>query len=177
VSPSMSDQTFSFMTCLFRIRDRIRPRTKILNEVGLKPGFKVLDFGCGPGAYEAILSRMVGETGHVYALDIHPRAIEKVNGMIAESGLQNVRTILSEGGAIALPDDSCNVVLLYDVFHGLPDPEKVLAEIQRVLKPSGFLSFSDHHMGRKAIESGVSGSCRFRLLKKHRWTYSFLVRS
>jgi ubiquinone/menaquinone biosynthesis C-methylase UbiE len=177
VSKSEKRFAFSVMTVLFRIRDLIRPRTKILQEVGLKPGFNVLDFGCGPGAYTVALSRMVGKTGLVYALDRHPMAVEKIEALAARHGLKNVRTLLADNGPIALPDDSCDVVLLYDVFHGLPDPDNVLAQIQRVLKPSGFLSFSDHHMGRQAILSGISGSGRFHLLKKHRWTYTFFVRS
>lgn len=45
-----------------------------------------------------------------------------------------------------LPDNSVDVVLLYDTFHDLSDPDGVLEELHRVLKLNGILSFTDHHM-------------------------------
>jgi 2-polyprenyl-3-methyl-5-hydroxy-6-metoxy-1,4-benzoquinol methylase len=42
---------FKAMSLMFKFRDFFKPRGKILEEVGIRPGFKVLDFGCGPGGY------------------------------------------------------------------------------------------------------------------------------
>ena len=61
-----------------------------------------------------------------------------------------------------MADGCLDLVLLYDVFHGLTEPDRVLAEIYRILKPEGVLSFSDHHMKNEAIVSGVSATGLFR---------------
>jgi ubiquinone/menaquinone biosynthesis C-methylase UbiE len=97
----------------------------ILKEVGIKPGFQVLDYGCGPGSYIIPLAELVGESGKVYALDIHPLAIRKVQDIASKKRLANVETILSDCQT-GLPDNSLDVVLLYDVFHHLSDPDGVL---------------------------------------------------
>jgi len=84
-----------------------------------------------------------------------------------------VQTILSDCDT-GLPDDEVNRVLLYDVLHDLSTPDQVLRELRRVLRPHGILSFSDHHLKQEEIVSGVTGTGRFRLLKKGKWTYAFL---
>ncbi|MDI6886277.1 MAG: methyltransferase domain-containing protein [archaeon] len=54
-----------------------------------------------------------------------------------------------------------DVVLLYDTFHTLGDPNGVLEELHRVLKPDGILSFSDHHMKENEIVSEVTSTYSF----------------
>lgn len=70
------------MALEFRIRDYRNPRANILNEVGIEQGFRVLDFGCGSGGYVLPSSRLVGETGRMYALDVTPLAIETVKDIV-----------------------------------------------------------------------------------------------
>ena len=116
---------------------------------------------------------MVGQSGRVYALDIHPLALQTVQKIALKQGLSNVETILSDGDT-GLPDNSVDLVMLYDVFHGLDDPHKILAELHRVLKSQGLLSFSDHHLKEEEILSRVGDSGFFSLLKKGQKTYCFL---
>ncbi|MCK4637230.1 MAG: class I SAM-dependent methyltransferase, partial [Methanomicrobia archaeon] len=71
------------------------------------------------------------------------------------------------------PDNSVDVVLLYDTFHVLSDPNGVLEELHRVLKPNGILSFSDHHMEENEIVSKVANRELFKLSRKGKRTYSF----
>ncbi|MGQ9545811.1 MAG: class I SAM-dependent methyltransferase [Dehalococcoidia bacterium] len=168
-----SNLVFRLMTFGYKFRDLRLPRMNILKEVGIKPGFHVLDYGCGPGSYIVPLAELVGELGKVYALDIHPLAIRKVRDMAAKKGLANVETIFSYCQT-GLPDNSLDVVVLYDVFHHLSDPTGVLKELHRVLKPDGILSFSDHHMKESEIVSRVTSSGLFKLSKKGQRTYSFL---
>jgi ubiquinone/menaquinone biosynthesis C-methylase UbiE len=169
----MSDFDFKFMSVGYKFRDLRLPRKNILKEVGIKPGFHVLDYGCGPGGYIPSLAELVGESGKVYALDIHPLAIQKVQDIASKKQLANVETILSDCQT-GLPDHSLDVVLLYDIFHHLSDPDVVLKELHRVLKPDGILSFSDHHMKEKEIVAEVTKSGLFRLSRKGERTYTFL---
>ena len=163
---------FRLMALGYRFRDLRLPRRNILKEVGIKPGFRVLDYGCGPGSYTFPLAELVGESGQIYALDIHPLAIRRVKDMASKKRLANVQTILSDCQT-GLPDNSLDVVLLYDIFHHLSDPNKILKELHRVLKPSGVLSFSDHHMKEDEIVSGVANSGFFSLSQRNQRTYRF----
>jgi len=168
-----SNLYFRFMSLGFKFRDLRLPRKNILKEVGIKPGFHVLDYGCGPGSYIIPLAELVGESGKVYALDIHPLAIHKVQGIASKKQLANVKTILSDCKT-GLHRNSLDAVLLYDAFHLLSDPEKVLKELQRVLKPDGILSFSDHHMKEREILAGVTNGQLFKPQRKGQRTYTFL---
>ena len=64
------------MSVEFKLRDFFGPRKGILKEVGIKPGFQVLDYGCGPGSYVPAAAEMAGKTGKIYALDAHSLAIK-----------------------------------------------------------------------------------------------------
>ena len=166
---------FIGMSLGLKCRDFFRPRKKILEDLDIKPGFKVLDFGCGPGSYIPLVSEAVGEHGKVCALDIHPLAIEKVKALILKVNLRNVETICSDC-ATGLPDKDVDCILLYDIFHGFSDKMKVLIELHRVLKDEGFLSFSDHHMKEDDIISEMEKSNLFELHEKKKFTYSFIKR-
>lgn len=106
-------------------------------------------------------------------MDINPLAIQTVKKMAEKNRLTNVETILSSCKT-GLPDDSIDVVLLYDTFHDITDPNGVLEELHRVLKPHGVLSFSDHHMKENDIVSEVTNRGLFKLLKKGVETHSFV---
>lgn len=163
---------FKIMAAMIAVRDLYRPRSRILEEVGLEEGFHIMDFGCGPGSYAVLAAEMVGEAGRVYALDANPLAVRKVEDKAARNGFGNVRTILSDC-ATRLADGSVDLVLLYDVFHELNNRADVLRELRRVLKPGGALSFSDHHMKEEEILKGMTGGGLFAAAGKGRFTYSF----
>ncbi len=160
-----SGLSFKAMSLMFKLRDIIRPRGNVLKEAGIKPGFQVLDFGCGPGGYILPLAKLVGESGKIYALDINPAAILAVKSLALKHKLANIVTMLSDGDT-GLPDSSVDIALLYDVLHHLKKPDEILKELHRTLKPEGALSVSDHHMKEEDITSGVSGTGLFRLSRK-----------
>lgn len=168
----MSNLGFRAMAFTFKIRDFFNPRWDIVKEVGIKEGFHVLDYGCGSGSYVPAVAELVGESGKVYALDVHPLAVEMVKKLAEKKQLANVETILSDRKT-GLPEDSIDVVLLYDVFHDLKDPDAVLEELQRVLKLDGILSLSNHHMKEDEIISNLTSRSLFKLLRKGEKTYSF----
>ena len=169
----MSNFGFRFMSFGYKFRDFLLPRKKVLEEVGIEPGFHALDYGCGPGSYIAPLAELVGKSGKIYALDIHPLAIKMVQNIASRKQLINVETIHADCKT-GLPDNSVDAVLLYDTFHGLSDPNGVLKELHRVLKPDGILSFSDHHMKEDEIASKVTNKGLFKLSGRGKTTYSFL---
>jgi ubiquinone/menaquinone biosynthesis C-methylase UbiE len=171
-----SNLDYRAMALWFKIRDRLLPRERIVGEVDIRPGFQVLDYGCGPGSYIPPVAERVGPSGHVYALDVHPLAAEMVERLIRAHGWENVTFIRSDCRT-GLPDAALDVVLLYDTLHALERPQDVLGELHRVLKPAGFLSFNDHHMREPEIRTRVTAGGLFELAEKGRYTYTFKRRS
>ena len=169
----MTNSHFNFMSLGYKFRDFFFPRKNVLRELKIEPGFCLLDYGCGPGGYSLVAAELVGKEGKVYALDIHPLAVKRIQKKAAKKGLTNIETILSECET-GLEEESMDVVLLYDVFHELSEPHMVLKELNRVLKSGGVLSFSDHHLDEEEIISKVKEGGLFRFSIKGKKTYSFL---
>lgn len=163
---------FRLMKLGFKFRDIIKPRKNVVKEAGITHGSSVLDFGCGPGGYILPTARLTDSTGKIYALDISPQAIESVEALILKKKLTNIKTIRSDGPT-GLPDDSIDVVLLYDVLHHLNPLDSILAELHRVLKPDGTLSMSDHHLQEPEIVFKMTGSGHFKLSRKGKRVYNF----
>lgn len=160
------------MSLIFWLRDKITPPLQILSEVGIEPGCAVLDFGCGPGGFTIATAELVGKSGKVFAADIHPLAIKKVNRAARRRKMDHVQTIHTDCET-GIESDTIDVVLFYDTFHSLDYPEKILAEMHRVLKPGRILSFSDHHLQEDEIVESITSSGMFKLVRCTSETYLF----
>jgi ubiquinone/menaquinone biosynthesis C-methylase UbiE len=168
----MSDFHFRIMSLMFKVRDLFSPRENILNELDIKPEFQILDYGCGPGSYTFVASKLVGAKGRVYALDIHPLAIQRVKSTALRKGLRNIETIQSDC-ATGLESETIDVTFLYDILHDLMEPDRVLGELHRVLKPGGILSCNDHHMKENQVISRITETGLFTLSNQGKKTYNF----
>ncbi|MBD3286820.1 methyltransferase domain-containing protein [candidate division WOR-3 bacterium] len=171
---AQSNLSFRMMAAFIGMRNRLNPpRDMLETEAELKPGSRVLDFGCGPGGHSIAAARIVGPRGRVFALDIHPLALEMVERTAEKNNLTNIETIHSDCET-ELDTESIDTVLLYDIYHILSEPETVLEELNRVLKPEGRLSFSDHHMRDEDILRSIGNGTGFRLQSKGGKTLTFL---
>jgi ubiquinone/menaquinone biosynthesis C-methylase UbiE len=165
---------FRGMTAIFRVRDWLRPRGVLLDEIPLKAGDTVMDYGCGPGSYIPELAARVGKGGVVIAVDIHPLAIQGVEALARRQGLHNVQAYLSDGVHLPdLEDASTDVVVLFDVFHMIGDQAGVLREMHRILRPGGILAVNDHHMDQDDLAARVTRGGNFRLAKRGMHSFTF----
>ena len=118
-----------------------RSPERLLNAAGLGTGQKVLEIGCGPGFFTIPAAEMVGDEGFIYAVDLHPLAIERVRKRIEKKGIRNVEPILANASDTGLPDRSIDLAFIFGLLHVAGGIGDVLSEVHRVLKPDGVLSF------------------------------------
>ena len=114
---------------------------KLLRAAGLKPGQKVLEVGCGPGFFTIPAAKIVGKEGFVYAVDVHPLAIERVKEKSEKEGIKNVKPILANASDTGLQDQSIDLAFLFGLRYIAGGLENVISEIHRILKPGGVFSF------------------------------------
>jgi ubiquinone/menaquinone biosynthesis C-methylase UbiE len=168
----MKDSHFKIMSFMYKLRDLFLPRKAILDEVEIKPGSQVLDYGCGPGSYSIVAAELVGPSGRVYALDIHSLAIQRVESIASKKRLTNIQTIQSDC-ATGLEKECIDIVLLCDILHDLSKPDAVLKELHRVLRPNGVLACNDHHLKENEIISRITRTGPFGLSTKGKRIYRF----
>jgi ubiquinone/menaquinone biosynthesis C-methylase UbiE len=120
-----------------------RARHALVDQATVRPGFRVLDIGCGTGGL-AVLVQTRYPAVQVVGVDPDPKALDLARRKAEAVGL-TIRFDRGFGDALGYPDASFDRVLSSMMFHHLPDDEKprMLREIRRVLKPGGRLEMLD----------------------------------
>ncbi len=134
----------------------------------LKPGDQVLEVATGTGLIALGLSSHVKQ---IDAVDFSPGMIEAAKQKARGAGVTNVRFGLQDACALSFPDATFDAVIIANTLHIMPNAEKALREIRRVLKPHGKLIAPTFvHAGSKkaAFLSRVMSVTGFRAY--HRWT-------
>jgi len=135
---------------------RVNRAQFIVDHLGLEPGMKVLDAGCGPGRVTLPLARAVGSQGEVAALDVQEGMLARARDKVDAAGLENVRYLQAELGGGRLPPNAFDRAVLVSVLGEIPDQSAALEELHGALKPGGVLSiteviFDPHFQGRKSV--------------------------
>jgi ubiquinone/menaquinone biosynthesis C-methylase UbiE len=147
---------FKFMKLALWVRDMfISPDSVLTKADTVKSGASVLDYGCGPGNYAIAAAELVGPRGKVYAADVNPLAIREVQEKAKKKGISNINTILTDCD-IDVPDVSVDVVLLIYVLHDFKNPDPIIRELNRVLKPAGILVVLDHKFDNEKVVSIIT---------------------
>ena len=125
----------------------------------LRPGLRVLDFGCGPGSISMGLARAVSP-GQLHGVDMDATQIEAARALAASQGRDNAVFHVGDVTALDFEDDFFDVAHCRSVLMHVPDTAAVLSEVKRVLKPGGIL----------ACREMICGSCftypEFDVMKK-----------
>ena len=106
----------------------------------LRPGLRVLDFGCGPGTIAVGLAKAVAP-GELHGVDMEESQVALARS-VAEAAGRSGNTHFRVGDVTALPyaDGFFDVAHCHNVLMHVPDTAAVLAEIRRVLKPGGLIA-------------------------------------
>jgi SAM-dependent methyltransferase len=109
----------------------------------IKEGDIVIDLGSGAGNDCFVARQAVGETGKVIGIDFTDAMIMKARENAMKLQFSNVEFIKADIDDMPLKDNYADVVVSNCVLNLVPNKNKVLAEIYRVLKQGGHFSISD----------------------------------
>jgi len=108
----------------------------------IRSASRILDCGCGPGSITVGLAQWAPD-GQTVGIDIGAEQLDGARARARDLGVNNVT--FRQGDIFALPfeDESFDVVFSQTVLYHIPNPEKALTEIKRVLRRGGLVALRD----------------------------------
>jgi ubiquinone/menaquinone biosynthesis C-methylase UbiE len=105
----------------------------LAQRIGVAPGARVIDIGCGPGA---LALHLAGRGAEVTAIDHSPAMVARLRRRAQEQRLR-IAAEAMDGQALAFPDGSFDLALSAFGIFLFPDNHAGLAEAVRVVRPGG----------------------------------------
>ena len=109
----------------------------------INKGDTVIDLGSGAGNDCFVARHETGAEGKVIGIDFTPIMVEKARINAEKLGYNNVEFREGDIDAMPISDDVADVIVSNCVLNLVPNKQKVIGEIHRVLKPGGHFSISD----------------------------------
>jgi SAM-dependent methyltransferase len=159
-----------FLTCPLRRRgqDPARILAPYVHE-----GMTVLEPGSGMGFFTLDLARLVGGSGHVVAVDIQAKMLDRLKRRAAKAGLlDRIDARLVPPTSLGITDlqSSIDFTLAFAMVHELPDVARFFAEVGAASKPGAALLFAEPtgHVNASQFDSELraAGEAGFNLVDR-----------
>ena len=125
-------------------RDKAGEAERVMALLGVKPGLYIADIGAGSGYYTVRLARRVAPQGHVFAEDVVPDYIERLDRRVAAEGLADVVTLVrGEPHDPRLAQRSLDLALLVHMYHEVTQPYGMLWNLRPALRPGAKVAVID----------------------------------
>ncbi len=111
----------------------------IFSAIGLSAGMTFVDIGCGEGYFALPAARRVGPEGKVFAADINADAIVALREQAANEGHRNLSAEVKTAEEAVFCEGCADIVFFGIDLHDFADPEQVILNAKKMLKPSGRL--------------------------------------
>lgn len=146
---------YDALTWLLSLGRERRFREQLIAPARLREGESVLDVGCGTGTLALVAKRQV-VNGEVVGIDASPEMIDRARHKAARAGLQ-LKFEVASADALPFPAGSFDVVICTIALHHLRRSMRAaaVAEMRRVLKPSGRVLLADFVFGKKRTVAGL----------------------
>lgn len=122
---------------------------EIISELNLKGNETFMDAGCGDGHIAIKVVEEYLPDGTVYAVDVYDASIEDMEAYKAENNVENLINIEADitKGIPGVDDESIDVVLMVNVFHGFRASrtmDEAIDEFARIIKQDGKIAIMDY---------------------------------
>jgi ubiquinone/menaquinone biosynthesis C-methylase UbiE len=122
-----------------------------LGAIAFPPAAQVLEIGCGTGAVSRMLARRPG-VDRVIGIDPSAVFVERARALAGDIG--NLAFEQGDGRALPFADEGFDVVVVHQTLSHVPQPERLVAEAHRVLRPGGTLAVFDGDYATATVAVG-----------------------
>lgn len=110
---------------------------------GRVDGQRVLEVGCGRGVGTEIIFERFG-AHEVHAFDLDPDMVNRAQHRLASYPPERLRLYVGDATTIDAADESFDAVFDFAIIHHVPDWQRAVSEIRRVLRPGGIFFFEEY---------------------------------
>jgi SAM-dependent methyltransferase len=121
--------------------DIVAQRVRVLDALRLREGERVADLGCGPGLLALDMRARVGDGGAIEGIDLSPDMIALAQRRCA--AYANIGMRVGDVGALPFQDGAFDAAVCTQVYEYVPDVERALRELHRVVRPGGRVAVMD----------------------------------
>ncbi len=139
-------------------RDRWQRADDIIQQLELKPGNTVVDFGSGAGYFALKLSNTVGTNGEVLAVDLRRLSLSFLHARAILRWQRNIRTIVGEPADPHLSGRTVDAVLIANTYHELSEPREILRRLSQSMRPGGRLVVVDRSDAERPVSPDTEES-------------------
>jgi SAM-dependent methyltransferase len=115
----------------------------LLDQIGIEPGWRAVDIGCGPIGVLDLLSERVGEGGSIVGVEREERFVTMARSEIARRGLRNVAVVHADALNTGLQKPAFDLVHERLVMINVPTRDALLREMLALLRPGGTIVLED----------------------------------
>lgn len=129
-------------------QSKLVEREKMIQDLHLQQGGRIVDAGCGPGLWTPLLARALGPRGRIMGVDLSAEAL--VTAQQRSQGKWYERQVSYKQAAmehLPVPYNSLHTIFSANVSQYLPEPVEVFAAMGRYLLPGGRLVIKDIDFG------------------------------
>ncbi len=119
----------------------------IAHHLDVGPGSVIADIGAGNGPDTWVFADIVGKDGKVLAEEIDEAKVKSLKEDAEKRSLSQVEAVLGDPDDPSLPANAVDMAFMHFVYHHVTQPQEMLREIWKSLKPEGYLVIVDQRLG------------------------------
>lgn len=114
----------------------------LVEQIPLTPGASVLDVATGTGAILLPTAKRIGSDGHITGIDLSGEMLKEAETTVHMNGLTNIDLLKMDAEHLEFPDNTFDIIICAFGIFLFPDIHTALNEMNRVLKPGGYIGVS-----------------------------------
>jgi ubiquinone/menaquinone biosynthesis C-methylase UbiE len=127
-------------------------KTEVMVEaLKFREGEVVADIGCGSGYVSRKMAKKIGEKGIVYGVDIQQEMLDLLARRMAMFRIGNVKPVLGTTTDPRVPPESCDTMIMVDVYHEFDQPYEMMRGMIAGVKSGGRIVFVEFRKEDPAV--------------------------
>jgi ubiquinone/menaquinone biosynthesis C-methylase UbiE len=117
----------------------------VIKKLQIKKGNKIADIGVGGGFFTIRFAKIVGDKGHIYAIDINSEFLEYIKIQAENVGIKNITTLQAKAETPKIPEEKLDYIFIRNVYHHLINRINYFKILRNSLKENGKLIIIEHN--------------------------------